>query len=158
MSWLIDRQGYSKDGLAIVAWAKSGAPVPQPTDGSNALFFRDATAEEAHHADTAQGLAIKLKKRIAGYGKGLDATDQIVVIALDAATTGRLALTYYRDLTGSDFLERIDDWHETCAWLHRYELVETTDPETGKTTKKYPPFVGSASATRYRGSGLRESR
>lgn len=143
LSWLIDRQGYSKDGLVIVAWAKSGASIPQPTDGSNSLFFGDAPAEEARHAYTAQELALKLKKRIAGYGAKLDATDQIVIIALDSATTGRLALTYYRDLTGSDFLKRIDDWHETCAWLHRYEPVEVTDQESGKTLRKYPCFVGA---------------
>jgi len=143
LSWLIDRQGYSKSGLVIVAWAKSGALVPQPTDGSGALLFRDAEAEEPRHAYTAQELAIKLKKRIAGYGKGLDSTDQVVVIALDSATPGRLALTYYRDLTGSDFLKRIDGWHETCAWLHRFVLVEATDPVTGKISKEFPPFVGA---------------
>ena len=143
LSWLIDRQGYSKDGLVIVAWAKSGAPVPQPTDGSGTLLFRNAPSEEARQAYTAQELAIKLKKRIAGYGKVLDATDEIVVVALDSATTGRLALTYYRDLTGSDFLARIDDWHETCAWLHRYQSVEITDQRTGKPIKAYPPFVGA---------------
>lgn len=143
LSWLIDRQGYSKDGLVIVAWARSGASVPQPTDGSGDLLLRNAPPEEAPYAYTAQELAIKLKKRIAGYGKGLGPTDQIAVIALDAATKGRLALTYYRDLTGSDFLRRIEDWHATCAWLHRYRRMEATDPETGKTTPKYPPFVGA---------------
>jgi CRISPR-associated protein Csd1 len=145
LAWLIDRQGYSNDGLAAVAWAKSGAPVPQPTASSGDLLFGDTPAEEPAHAFTAQDLALQLKLRIAGYGKTLPASEQVVVAALDAATTGRLALIYYRDLSGSDFLQRIDHWHESCAWLHRYQPREVVDQETGKVSKHYPPCVGAPS-------------
>ncbi len=143
LSWLIDRQGYKKDGLVIVAWAKSGMLIPQPTESPLTLLFGEAQPEDEHYGATAQELAVKLKKRIAGYGKEIGATEQIAVMALDSATTGRLALIYYRDLKGSDFLKRIDDWHDSCAWLHRYELMEVADQKSGKVLKRYPPFVGA---------------
>ena len=132
LSWLISRQGYSKGDLVIVAWATNGAPIPQPTvdivDDTN-----DLPSDEEPSAYTAQEVAIKLRKRIAGYGKKIDNTTNIIVMGLDSATTGRLAITFYRELTGSDFLQRLDIWHETCAWLHNYKIVE----------KKHIPFIGA---------------
>ena len=41
----------------------------------------------------------------------------MIVIALDAATTGRLSVTYYHELAASDFLNRIIEWGNTCSWL-----------------------------------------
>jgi CRISPR-associated protein Csd1 len=140
LKWLLERQGYRKGDLAIVAWATSGVPVPQPTDDLFSLMHGDAPIEE--HA-AAQELAIQLKKRIAGYGKQLGSTDKVVVMALDSATTGRLAVTYYRDLTASDFLQRIDAWHESCTWLHRYRRVEVQDKQSRQTSRKVVPFIGA---------------
>ena len=37
-------------------------------------------------------------------------------MALDSATPGRMAITYYRELQASEFLERIRGWHEHMAW------------------------------------------
>lgn len=142
LAWLISRQGYKQDDLAIVAWAISGQPVPQPTNDPQALLLGNAPAEDDPTAYTAQALAVKLRNRIAGYGRGLGKTERVSVIALDSATPGRLAISYYRDLSGSDFLERIDDWHSTCAWLHRYGQVQ--DKQTGKLIK-HVPFVGAPS-------------
>jgi CRISPR-associated protein Csd1 len=55
-----------------------------------------------------------------------------------------MAITYYRDLTGSDFLERIDGWHESCAWLHHYGEIQ--DKQTGK-LKRGIAFVGAPAPT-----------
>lgn len=147
--WLISRQGYRKGDLAIVAWATSGALMPQPTDDAvsllpaNPLIPADIPSEEESKTYTAQELALQLKHRIAGYGKNLGATDNVAVIALDSATPGRMAITYYRDLPGSEFLRRIDDWHTSCAWLHRYRSIEVQDNQTGKPRRRVVPFVGA---------------
>jgi CRISPR-associated protein Csd1 len=143
LSWLISRQGYLRGDLAIVAWATSGAPVPQPTDTPLDMLFGDTPTEQDLNAYTAQETGIQLKKRIAGYGKALKATDKVIVIALDSAISGRgrMAITYYRDLAESDFLQRIDDWHESCAWFHHYG--EIRDKQSGKTIKNNVPFIGA---------------
>ncbi|HXQ35879.1 MAG TPA: type I-C CRISPR-associated protein Cas8c/Csd1, partial [Anaerolineales bacterium] len=142
LRWLIGRQGYQKNELAIVAWATSGAPVPQPTDGADSLLWGSAPTEEDSNAYTAQEIGIQLKKRIAGYGKKLGKTDEVVVMALDSATTGRMAITYYRDLAGSDYLKRIDEWHDSCVWRHTYFYIQEKD-DKGKTKNRYIPFVGA---------------
>lgn len=142
LRWLIGHQGYNRDGLAIVAWAKSGASVPQPTDDPQDMLWGNAPIEEDPTAYTAQELGTKLKNRIAGYGKELGNTDKVVVMAVDSAVPGRLAITYCRDLTGSDFLQKIDEWHATCQWLHRYGEVQ--DKQSGK-PRKNVPFIGAPS-------------
>jgi CRISPR-associated protein Csd1 len=139
LAWLISRQGYRKGDLAIVAWSPSGASVPQVTDDAISLLYGNGAVEDNQNVNTAQDIALKLKKRIAGYGKGIGRAENIVVIALNSATPGRLAITYYRDLPHSDFLRRINDWHETCAWLHQYKRI--LDPQSNK--KKACPFIGA---------------
>jgi len=92
---------------------------------------------------TAQNVAIKLKKKIAGYGNNLGDTTDVVVMGLDSATPGRLAITYYRELTGSDFLQRINEWHESCAWIHNYRLINVLDEKSGKKKMKHISFIGA---------------
>jgi len=140
-AWLLSRQGYIGEDLAIVAWATSGAKVIQPTDDSiDALD--DAPSEEGNQADTAQNVALRLKKTIAGYRQDLGETARMVVMAVDSATPGRLSIVYYRTLTGSEFLERIERWHDTCAWQHAYRAVKETDRK-GKTKPHYVHFYGA---------------
>jgi CRISPR-associated protein Csd1 len=67
-------------------------------------------------SSTAQHLAIELSKLAAGYNVKLGQTDGVVVMGMDSATPGRMAVTFYRELTGSDFLARVLNWHKSCAW------------------------------------------
>ncbi len=147
LAWLISRQGFldSQKELAVVAWAVSGAKIPQPTEDSfDALFkSRGLHAEENQlPVDTAQNVGIQLKKKIAGYRAEIDEREDVVVMAVDSATPGRLSIVYYRTLKGSEFLERIENWHETCAWQHTYRSIEVQD-EKGKTKKIRVPFYGA---------------
>jgi CRISPR-associated protein Csd1 len=66
--------------------------------------------------DSGQAFALRLKSAIAGYRARLDPTDDIVIMGLDSATPGRMAITYYRELKGSEFLDRIERWHVQYAW------------------------------------------
>lgn len=144
LRWLISRQGYRKGDLAIVAWATSGASIPKPTDDPlSILGFDELPPDVLTTMPTAQDIAIRLKKRIAGYGKEIGETTGIIVMCLDSATPGRMAITYYRELTGSEFLQRINNWHESCAWVHLYRSIEIQEKENGKTKKMYIPFIGA---------------
>lgn len=125
LRWLIERQKYRNGEQVIVSWAVTGKPVPDPFASTLELFgialpsaLDVAPAPAA--SDTAQTFALRLKNAIAGYSAKLDPTDDIVVMALDSATQGRMAITYYRELKGSEFLERIHVWHMKCAWPQNF--------------------------------------
>lgn len=142
LRWLISRQGYRKETLAVVAWAISGQPIPQPTDDSLAILGLESQIDPE---DTAQNIGRQVASLLAGYRQKLAPSERVVVLAIDSATPGRSAMIYYRDLDGSDFLERLLDWQKTCAWLHRYASVEVQDPKTGKPRRKPLPFIGAPS-------------
>lgn len=137
LAWLISRQGYQAGDLAVVAWAISGAKILQPTEDTYAALYGNLVPEESKTADTAQDVAIRLKKKIAGYRQEIGERGDVVVMAVDTATesTARLSIVYYRALKGSEFLQRIETWHETCAWRHTYHY--------SKEQKRYIPFDGA---------------
>lgn len=41
-------------------------------------------------------------------------------MGLDSATPGRMSIIYYRELKGSEFLERIESWHAAYAWPQNF--------------------------------------
>jgi CRISPR-associated protein Csd1 len=126
LRWLIGRQAYRSGDLVVVTWSVAGKPVPDPFKDSLSLFLG---SEEIPHAateneqldvgDVGQAFAIRLRRAMAGYSAKLD-TEDIVVMGLDSATPGRMAITFYRELKGSDFLNRVQSWHEQYAWLQNF--------------------------------------
>ncbi|MBV6467610.1 MAG: type I-C CRISPR-associated protein Cas8c/Csd1 [Candidatus Brocadia sp.] len=136
LRWLISRQGYRNGDQAIVAWATSGADIPDPLADPLAILGEDdLISDDSDNVSVAQNLAIKLRNKIVGYQSDLGDTTGVVVMGLDSATQGRMSITFYRELTGSDFLKRIDCWHESCAWIHNYGY----NPDTNKRIR----FVGA---------------
>jgi CRISPR-associated protein Csd1 len=125
LRWLIARQGYKAGDQVFVAWAVSGSPVPDPLADTAALFDAvqaNGTAEEVaqYQGDAGQHFALRLRNAIAGYRAELGDRDGVVVIGLDSATPGRMAITYYRELTGSEFLDRVSAWHAAFCWFQNY--------------------------------------
>lgn len=125
LKWLIDKQGYKNGDQVIVAWATNNVPVPKPCESY------DEFDQEDEGTDTAAEFAKRLNNAIAGYAANLDDTTNVVVMGLDSATPGRLSITYYRELTGSEFLERIRKWQLSANW---YPLVKLKQIDEKKIT------------------------
>ena len=125
LKWLIDKQGYKNGDQVIVAWATNNVTVPKPCESY------DEFDQEDEGSDTAAEFAKRLNNAIAGYAANLDDTTNVVVMGLDSATPGRLSITYYRELTGSEFLERIRKWQLSANW---YPLVKLKQIDEKKTT------------------------
>lgn len=121
LRWLIARQGRRDGGQAVVAWAVSGADIPDPQADTLSFLFGDEPKDEVPKVGyTAQEVGDALRKKIAGYSASIKASDNVVVLALDSASPGRMAISYYRELTGSEFLVRIEAWHTSCCWLQYF--------------------------------------
>ena len=124
LRWLIARQGKSGDQV-FVAWAVSGKSIPDPLADTAQLFevagVDDIAGQDApYQGDAGQHFALRLRKAISGYRALLGDAEDVVVIGLDSATPGRMAITYYRELTGSEFLDRVREWHARYAWFQVY--------------------------------------
>lgn len=110
LRWLAAEQGVRAvfGGRTFLCWNPQGKKVIPPT--GRFASFEKAYFEPSDYRDA-------LKKTLDGMQTQLKATDGVVIAAFDAATTGRLALTYYNELMGSDFLQRLHDWDISCCWV-----------------------------------------
>lgn len=123
LRWLIQRQAYRNGDQAIVSWAVGGAPIPDPFGSSLTLLLAGGDASPAAviaDTDAGQAFAKRLNLALKGYRARLGPTEDIVVMGLDSATPGRMAITFYRELTGSEFLARIERWHSDFAWHQNF--------------------------------------
>jgi len=121
LRWLIQRQAYRKGDPTVVAWSIIGREIPDPLGDTASLFGPSTeTVDPSYRSDAGQGYALGLRKKIAGYRAHLSADTSIVILALDAATPGRMAITFYRELGGDEFLNRIEAWHSRLAWRQNY--------------------------------------
>jgi len=124
LKYLISRQGFSNGTQVVVSWAVSGKEAPDVYSDSLSIFNESDEdkineVSSSTYTDAGQNFARKLAKKIAGYKAELTSADNIVVMGLDSAGPGRISITYYRELNGSDFLERIENWHKQMAWLFK---------------------------------------
>lgn len=108
LRWLLQEQRTVFGGRAILCWNPQGKTITPPT-----LPFRPAKPvwQPDHYQDA-------LAKALEGKKRDFQITDGVVVAAFDAATTGRLAVTYYNEFRAHDFLQRLHDWDQLCCWYN----------------------------------------
>ena len=126
LRWLLDgrrKQAFRNGDQVVVTWAVSGSPVPDPLENTFALLGMEeseSTLAQIYHGDAGQAIGHRFSKRMAGYQSALGNLDDIVVMGVDSATPGRMAITYYRELNGSELLARVEHWHKTFSWYQNY--------------------------------------
>lgn len=129
LRWLIQKQGYTRDESAIVCWmANRDMQVPDiMKDSPNAyqnidnfdFDFDDVDNDEywdKKKQDTGKYYAERFHKAVNGYVGKFKAEDKVAIIALDAATTGRLSVVYYDEMGGKQYMDAVLHWQGHCKW------------------------------------------
>ncbi len=111
LRWLAAEQGSRAvfGGRTFLCWNPQGYGVPKATSP----FKKEKSTEISIHASDYQK---ELKRTLSGFKNELPETADVVIAAFDAATSGRVSLTYYNELMGSDFLQRLYEWDRCCCW------------------------------------------
>jgi len=157
LRWLIARQGYRNGSQVFVSWAVSSKPIPPPLHDSydwldEPVEIEGEAPEEAdvalnHARDQGQSFALRLQKYMKGYRENIAPTEDIVILGLDSATTGRMSIIYYRELLGSEFLDRLESWHQDMAWPQRRSFTEQAEGrKKGKTRVVWQAYAPSPRA------------
>lgn len=110
LRWLIANQSVSFGGRTFLCWNPQGIQVPKVT---GPMGRKNGTAQRAANPSQYQK---QLREALSGWKEDLPQSAGVVIAAFDAATTGRLAITYYNELLTSDFLDRLHDWEASCCW------------------------------------------
>lgn len=126
LKWLINRQGKMIDNRVFLVWGNDDLDVPDPSEDSFDIFSIVPTAEDNREkiSYTSQEFANEVAKALGGYKNNLSIKSNVNILILDSATTGRLAVLYYRNINKELYLDRLAKWHSTCVWLHRYRKNE----------------------------------
>lgn len=119
LKWLIHRQGKTVDERVFLVWGNDNAPVPN-TDEDIVDMMRHSGREIEREPDTDKPYAEQVKRAIDGFRNDLTYQSEVNILILDSATTGRMAVLYYRHLNKELYLNRLEEWHNSCAWEHRY--------------------------------------
>ncbi|EIJ78012.1 hypothetical protein PB1_10609 [Bacillus methanolicus PB1] len=126
LKWLINRQGKIVDQRVFLVWENRDIETPDPTEDAFDLFSMDPTQIEKmeRKSYTNQEFAKEFAKALDGYRNDLTSESNVNIMILDSATTGRLAVLYYRNMNKELYLERLIKWHSTCVWRHQYRKDE----------------------------------
>ncbi len=109
LRWVAANQGVVWGKRTFLCWNPEGKPVP----------FFDALGFPAEAKRDFVSYQNQLQQTLQGYRNLLKPEDDVIIAVLDAATSGRLSVTYYNELKSSDFLQRIERWYTTCCWDYR---------------------------------------
>ena len=125
LKWLIRRQGRSLNGLTLVTWESDLKELPDwglDTDGVCDAYEAQDLWEDEEEKEAYKGAnprdASRFEAAIFGYGRKLDFRSQMILMAFDAATTGRLAMMECQSLMSSTYLKNLKSWYSDCGWLH----------------------------------------
>lgn len=138
LRWLLARQGYRNGEQAVVAWAQSGATLPNPCENwlppvedmdfdATEDFFVLGAPDTHSPQNMGYAFSERLRKALRGYRADLKDTEGIAILALDAASPGRLAVTFYREQMLEDYLHNLEKWQQDCAWILPVILKEKDD-------------------------------
>lgn len=127
LRWLVKSRGLYCGSQVVITWALCGKKLPTPISDTDELLgpLEDITASDkltTAKADTWHDYAQRLTHALLSIRcERLEDHEDVSVMALDSATTGRLSITYYRELKAGEYLEQVVNWHKTCIWKHRYK-------------------------------------
>ncbi|MCK2020527.1 type I-C CRISPR-associated protein Cas8c/Csd1 [Peribacillus frigoritolerans] len=119
LKWLINRQGKIVDQRVFLVWGNEEITIPDTTMDTFSISPLPIGKKE-RISFTHQEYANEVAKALDGYRNNLTSKENVNILILDSATTGRLAVLYYRNMDKELYLDRLKKWHSTCAWLHRY--------------------------------------
>ena len=133
LKWIVRKQGTNFDTLTMVTWESDMLPV-KAWNADTETVVHDSQEEELPEvsfedevklesepvkADENVITAKQFYDALNGYRKKVHNTSRMVLMAFDAATTGRLALAEYKALDTGRYLDNISEWHMRCGWMQQ---------------------------------------
>ena len=136
LKWLIENERVSKsdektgktitynpmqfDSLTLVVWNSALDFVPNITESAFALF--DGEGEYSSMPKYAE----LLHNRLMGGNSKIGTDNKVMIMGLDAATTGRLSISLYTELAQSQFAANLEKWHKDTVWKRFKSRIKKT--------------------------------
>lgn len=116
LKWLAADQGVIIGGRTFLCWNPKGKQLPSVKSPLKRKSETPVIEVENYRKELAETLL--------SYKNNFQPTDDAVIAIFDAATTGRLAVTYYNEMFVYDFLESLKKWDTSCCFRHNRFGIE----------------------------------
>lgn len=111
LSWLVKNQGETiGNSRTFVCW--------NPQGKKTISLFGDICGFEDVEEDVDVDYGSKFRSILRGYREPFKKDENILVLGLEAATAGRLSITYYNEFSANEFWDRIENWYDICKWKY----------------------------------------
>ncbi|MDR0910930.1 MAG: type I-C CRISPR-associated protein Cas8c/Csd1 [Spirochaetaceae bacterium] len=123
LQWLISKQGSTiGNGLTVVAWCEASDVKPLLLNNAHSMGFDDDVDEDASDTNYTPGAAAvnSIINRLRGYYSKVAKNDKILVMAINAASPGRMSILLYRQYSKSEYEAAQEHWHFNLAWYYSY--------------------------------------
>lgn len=131
LAWLVKNQGETigtKDTRTFVCWNPQGKKTIPLFDD---IYGIEEDEEECVDIDYGR----KFRNTLKGYKDQFAEDENILVMGLEAATAGRLSITYYNEFSAREFWDRIEQWYDTCKWNY-FDYKKKKNKERSPTFKQ----------------------
>ena len=120
LRWLIGNQGVVYGDRVFLCWNPQGRQIE---------YFNFLSGKMIDtRAETPERFQKQLKESLEGMRLSLAEEEDVVIASFEAATTGRLSVTYYNELKASDFMERLKKWYGSCCWFWGRKAEQVQSP------------------------------
>ncbi len=118
LKWLISKQGKQIGDKMLVAWGAGGSDWKQVFSDTDD-FCEEDNGNQKIHADTQEEFAHRLREVIFRREENLEHKENIGFLVLEAATPGRLSVSYYQEFAPvqrSWLIGNVESWHQCHQW------------------------------------------
>lgn len=122
LRWLISKQGWSDSTLSIVAWSPGYLDIPSPMEDSS------------EPPEKKEGTEVVLGRSLHAASRGAQADlsnanekEHVLILALDSASPGRMAVSYFQEFPANKYIENIAYWRKHCYWRQQYSHTKIFD-------------------------------
>ncbi|HHX62032.1 MAG TPA: type I-C CRISPR-associated protein Cas8c/Csd1 [Epulopiscium sp.] len=129
LKWLIKHQGQRVGEKVFVLWGTEAEPTPDVFGDTFDFideFIKDTSDSEGVDI-TGKELSKQFNQAISGYKSYIKPNTKLAIMGVEAATTGRMSIIFYREyngLDGHELMTNIENWHRTSLWHHRYKFKD----------------------------------
>lgn len=116
---------WESDSGEVLDWQQDTETIRQEAEkaADNQDYGEDGWSEEEweeeeSYAGTGSEGAARFRKAVRGYGRNLSQSSRTIIMAVDAATKGRLAMVEFKAYQSARYLRSLEDWYRRCEWLH----------------------------------------
>lgn len=112
LKWVVENEGVISGNKVFVCWVPEGIKVKCGLLQSILGFEQLNQIKPSEYKN-------ELKKQLLGSTNTESFHRQVIICGFEAATSGRLAITYFNQMRESDYYERLKEWDSTCYWWKR---------------------------------------